>query len=135
MSETEFKKVLRNALGGWSRNVEHGRGGATGICDILFLNGSLLLPIECKLGEWKIGEEVRLIPSEVRPDQIQFMSSLYDAGGDCRLIIGVRNKKEWDAWSLQKCNFDTLTLWRFGWSRSQLVKVMSKNKMTFSISS
>lgn len=86
MSESDFKKWLRNNWSGWIESYEPRRGTGIGIPDVQIVVHGKLVPVELKVGTIRDGI---LYPKEIRPPQIIWHKRLNDAGVKSLLMIGV----------------------------------------------
>lgn len=86
MTESDFKKWLRQNWSGWIESYEPRRGTGIGIPDVQIVVHKKIVPVELKLGVIKDGI---LYPREIRPPQIIWHKKLNDAGVKSVLMIGV----------------------------------------------
>lgn len=140
MSETKFRRYFRDLLrehGVWTAAVEHRSGGSFGMCDLCVQLGEGLIPVELKLGEWRLST-AKLHCSRIRPTQIGFLDGAYRSGVSARLVIGVPQDyawvgKHWRAYLLRNVSRERLSMWRSGFDMDELVCVVDRAKLVLPV--
>lgn len=122
MSETTYKRKLRQIIGGWSESYEPSRGSGVGYPDLQFLFiDCRLVPVEVKCG-WiedrfdKNKNRLVLLRSEViRPSQIRWHHDFRKAGGVAFVLICCGNVNKMNVWETPDTDRETLAQWNKGW--------------------
>ena len=114
-NELEFKRWFRTHFNGWSETYEPRHGSGLGMPDVQLLikvdDRWSLMPVEIKLGWIAHG---RLWIEQLRPAQVGWHVRFMRAGGEARLVVGVKEEGDWTPW-VPPWDEQSVITWKLGW--------------------